>query len=98
MQESIAKELQILQPILKLGVKIIANVNVPMQCMMQGICGQCVVTNKNGPQFCCKTQELEMHMMPFENLQNRSRQNSLLEKISVLWLKYITEKENGVMQ
>jgi len=36
--------------------------------------------------------------MPFENLQNRSRQNSLLEKISVLWLKYITEKENGVMQ
>jgi len=98
MQESIAKELQALKPILKSELKIIANVNIPMQCMMQGICGQCVVVNEGGPQFCCKNQELEMYMMPFENLQNRSRQNSLLEKISVLWLKYITEKGNGVMQ
>jgi hypothetical protein len=29
--------------------------------------------------------------MPFDTLQNRSKQNSLLEKISRLWLSHITE-------
>lgn len=92
MQESIAKELQTLKPVLKSELEIIANVNIPMQCMMQGICGQCVIVNKNGTQFCCKNQELQMQDMPFEDLQNRGWQNSLLEKISTLWLQYITEK------
>jgi NADPH-dependent glutamate synthase beta subunit-like oxidoreductase/NAD(P)H-flavin reductase len=91
MQEAIAKEFQALNALLKPTLKIIANVNMPMQCMMQGICGQCLIMDENGPQFCCKNQEFNIQSMPFEMLQNRSKQNSLLEKISRLWLNYITE-------
>ncbi len=93
MQEAISKELLLLEKSLNNNLKTITNVNVPMQCMMQGICGQCMIVNGDGPQFCCKNQELLMQSMPFEDLQNRSRQNSLLEKISRLWLRYVTETE-----
>lgn len=91
MQESVAKELNALNVFLKENVKIIANVNVPMQCMMQGICGQCIIVSEDGIQFCCKNQELQIQEIPFDDLQNRSRQNSLLEKISSLWLNHITK-------
>jgi NAD(P)H-flavin reductase len=91
MQESIVKELKFFKNILKSSLKTIANVNMPMQCMMQGICGQCLVTNEDGPQFCCKNQELLIQSMPFETLQDRSKQNSLLEKVSHSWLKNVTE-------
>lgn len=91
MQESISKEFQVLKASLKQYPKIIGNINIPMQCMMQGICGQCVIVNEKGPQFCCKNQEISMWSMPFEDLKDRGKQNSLLEKISRLWLKYVTE-------
>ncbi len=93
MQEAIARELQSLKSILKPTLNTIANINIPMQCMMQGICGQCVIMNEQGPQFCCKAQEWSIESMPFEALQNRSKQNSLLEKISRLWLKHVSENE-----
>ncbi len=91
MQEAIAKELVQLKNLLNPALKIIANINIPMQCMMQGICGQCLIVNENGSKFCCKNQEISIQEMPFDTLQNRSKQNSLLEKISRLWLSHITE-------
>lgn len=91
MQEAIAKELVQLKNLLNPALKTIANINIPMQCMMQGICGQCLIVNENGSKFCCKNQEISIQEMPFDTLQNRSKQNSLLEKISRLWLSHITE-------
>lgn len=91
MQTSISKELASLKSSLKPTIEVMANVNASMQCMMQGICGQCAIAQEDGPQFCCKSQEWPMQSIPFETLQNRSKQNSLLEKISKLWLRYITE-------
>ena len=91
MQEAIAKELVQLKNSLNPALKTIANINIPMQCMMQGICGQCLIVNESGPKFCCKNQEIRIEEMPFDTLQNRSKQNSLLEKISRLWLSHITE-------
>jgi hypothetical protein len=90
MQEAIAKELVQLKNLLNPALKTIANINIPMQCMMQGICGQCLIVNENGSKFCCKNQEISIQEMPFDTLQNRSKQNSLLEKISRLWLNHIT--------
>ena len=90
MQEAIAKELVQLKNSLNPALKTIANINIPMQCMMQGICGQCLIVSENGPKFCCKNQEIRIQEMPFDTLQNRSKQNSLLEKISRLWLNHIT--------
>ncbi len=91
MQQAISTHLQKIQASLKSSLKTIANVNIPMQCMMQGICGQCLVTTESGSVFCCKNQELPLSSMPFEELLNRSKQNSLLEKVARQWLQYITE-------
>ena len=71
---------------LKPNLKSIANINIPMQCIMQGICGQCIIPNEQGPKFCCKSQEWPIHSIPFDDLLGRSKQNSLMEKISRFWL------------
>ncbi len=93
MQESVARELLLLQDSLKTTLKTIANINMPMQCMMQGICGQCLIVGEDGPQFCCKDQEWAIQSMPFEVLQNRSKQNSLMEKVSQLWLRCVVKSK-----
>lgn len=87
MQKAIAAALKgDLKNSLKPTLKSIANINISMQCMMQGICGQCVIANEQGPQFCCKAQELPIHSTPFDDLLGRSKQNSLMEKIARLWV------------
>ena len=87
MQKSIANELRgNLKNLLKLDIRSIANINIPMQCMMQGICGQCVIASEQGPQFCCKVQDWSIDSMPFDDLLGRSKQNSLMEKVSRMWV------------
>lgn len=93
MQEALSKELFCLKGSLKNSLMTIGNINIPMQCMMQGICGQCAITNEDGFQFCCKNQEMRLQIMPFDMLKGRSKQNSLMEKISQLWLRYVTEAQ-----
>src|SRR5690606_3775936 len=62
---------------------VICNMNLPMQCMMQGICGQCLhINEKNSQTFCCKTQDIELQEIAFQNVENRSYNNSLVEKVS----------------
>ncbi|MCX7343497.1 MAG: FAD-dependent oxidoreductase [Proteobacteria bacterium] len=93
MQQAIHTYLQTHKQSIKSSSKMIANANVPMQCMMQGICGQCLINNKNELTFCCKQQEWQLEEIPFSELLNRSKQNGLLEKISKKWLEYITETQ-----
>lgn len=65
---------------------IICNINSLMQCMMRGICGQCVQQSldSNGYIFSCACQYQENKLINFNNLKSRLSQNSLLEKLSVL--------------
>jgi NADPH-dependent glutamate synthase beta subunit-like oxidoreductase/NAD(P)H-flavin reductase len=65
------------------GAEIIFNLNSPMQCMMKGICGQCIqkVNDERGYIFSCVCQEQKAETIDFEILKNRMTQNSLLEKI-----------------
>lgn len=64
---------------------MIVSINSPMQCMMKGICGQCIqkVTNKQQYIFACACQEQDAKIIDFKGLKNRLEQNSLQEK---LWL------------
>jgi NAD(P)H-flavin reductase/NADPH-dependent glutamate synthase beta subunit-like oxidoreductase len=64
--------------------RMIISVNSPMQCMMKGICGQCVqiVTDQRGYIFSCACQDQEAETIDFDCLKNRLEQNSLLEKLS----------------
>ncbi len=63
--------------------KLICSINSPMQCMMHGICGQCVqsVSGGKGYIFTCACQDQDASIVDFSNLSHRLAQNSLLEKI-----------------
>ncbi|MCC8398248.1 MAG: FAD-dependent oxidoreductase [Rickettsia endosymbiont of Labidopullus appendiculatus] len=63
--------------------QLIVNINSPMQCMMKGICGQCIqkVTDKNRYIFTCACQEQDAKIVDFTGLKSRLEQNSLQEKL-----------------
>ncbi|MFM7621062.1 MAG: FAD-dependent oxidoreductase [Alphaproteobacteria bacterium] len=72
----------------------IASLNAPMQCMMKGVCAQCLQkkTNKLGETeyfYCCANQDQPIDEVDFEHLHSRCQQNSVLEKINRFWLEYI---------
>ncbi|MBS0271226.1 MAG: FAD-dependent oxidoreductase [Proteobacteria bacterium] len=81
----------ILKPFLNSGHKAIGSINSPMQCMMKGICGQCIqkiqdpVTGHTRVIFTCAAQDQGLDEIDFDILHDRLQQNSLLEKQTNLW-------------
>lgn len=72
---------------LDLDKKVFSPVNVPMQCMMQGICGACYseIIDENGCKeiiFTCQESFCNLKQQSIEILNAKSNSNSLLEKIS----------------
>jgi NADPH-dependent glutamate synthase beta subunit-like oxidoreductase/NAD(P)H-flavin reductase len=80
-----------LAPFLREHVAI-ASINSTMQCMMKEICAQCLqrhvdpVTGKETFVFSCFNQDQVMDSVDFASLNNRLKANSVLEKLTVLWL------------
>ena len=70
----------------------IGSINSPMQCMMKQVCAQCLqrhvdpVTGKESFVFSCFNQDQPLDDVDFTNLRARLRQNTVLEKLSNLWL------------
>jgi hypothetical protein len=70
----------------------IGSINSPMQCMMKEVCAQCLqrhidpATGQEAFVFSCFNQDQKLDEMDWTNLAQRLRQNSLLEKVSALWL------------
>ncbi len=69
----------------------IASLNAPMQCMLKGVCSQCLQKRKNNNGeweyfYSCANQDQDMDKIDFWHLKNRCEQNSLQEKITKLWL------------
>jgi NADPH-dependent glutamate synthase beta subunit-like oxidoreductase/NAD(P)H-flavin reductase len=70
----------------------IGSINSPMQCMMKQVCAQCLqrhvdpVTGKESFVFSCYDQDQPLDHVDFTNLRARLRQNTVLEKLSNLWL------------
>ncbi len=87
----------VLKPYLKMNHHAIGSINSPMQCMMKGICAQCMCKHKDkktGEEYfvySCYNQDQDLDKVDFPNLNARLRQNTVQEKISSLWLKYILE-------
>ncbi|MCC8370965.1 MAG: palindromic element RPE4 domain-containing protein [Rickettsia endosymbiont of Stiretrus anchorago] len=81
----IAEELQSLK-IFGESAEIIVSVNSSMQCMMKGICGQCIqkVEDERKYIFACSCQNQKAEIVDFESLKTRLRQNSLQEKMKKL--------------
>ncbi|MBV8394520.1 MAG: FAD-dependent oxidoreductase [Alphaproteobacteria bacterium] len=82
----------VLKPYLKPDHLGIGSINSPMQCMMKEICAQCLqlhkdpVTGKETVVFSCFNQDQELDRVDFACLRQRLRQNSVQEKIAVLWV------------
>ncbi len=77
----------------------IGSINSPMQCMMKEVCAQCLqrhvdpITGKEtGWVFSCFNQDQELDIVDFKNLNDRLKQNIVLEKISNLYLDYLLKK------
>jgi NADPH-dependent glutamate synthase beta subunit-like oxidoreductase/NAD(P)H-flavin reductase len=91
----------VLQPYLKAGHEAIASINSPMQCMMKGVCAQCLckhVDPESGEasfMYSCYNQDQPLDYVDFDNLRARLRQNTVQEKLSSLWLTYLLETENS---
>jgi NADPH-dependent glutamate synthase beta subunit-like oxidoreductase/NAD(P)H-flavin reductase len=70
----------------------IGSINSPMQCMMKQVCAQCLqrhvdpATGKESFIFSCFNQDQPLDHVDFTNLRARLRQNTVLEKLSNLWL------------
>jgi NADPH-dependent glutamate synthase beta subunit-like oxidoreductase/NAD(P)H-flavin reductase len=69
----------------------ITSLNASMQCMMKGICSQCLQkrTLENGKEeyfYACASQDQNMDRLNFKHLSARCDQNSTQEKITRLWI------------
>lgn len=72
----------------------IASLNSPMQCMLKGICSQCLQKRKNDAGeweyfYSCSQQDQNMDSLDFTHLHNRCEQNSLSEKLSKMWINFL---------
>ena len=92
----------VLQPYLKPDNTAIASINSPMQCMMKGVCAQCLcrhVDPDSGEEYfvySCNNQDQNLDTVDFEHLNERLRQNSVQEKLSALWLDYLLNLPTAV--
>ncbi len=89
----------VLKPYLKQKHHAIGSINSPMQCMMKGVCAQCLckhVDPDTGEEFfvySCNNQDQDLDTVDFPNLNARLRQNTVQEKIADLWLDYLMDKK-----
>lgn len=92
-----AARFNILKPYLNKHHRAIGSINSPMQCMMKGVCAQCLckhidpITGKEYFVYSCYNQDQELDRVDFNNLHARLRQNSVQEKLSALWLQHLTD-------
>ncbi|MDH3639839.1 MAG: pyridine nucleotide-disulfide oxidoreductase, partial [Gammaproteobacteria bacterium] len=79
--------------------EVIGTVGSPMQCMMKGVCAQCLqwqVDPDSGERtravFSCAMQEQPLMWIDVDNLSARQRQNQLQDALTNLWVNRILEK------
>ena len=88
----------VLKPYLKGDHVAIGSINSPMQCMMKGVCAQCLckhVDPETGEEhfvYSCYNQDQPLDWVDFPNLAARLRQNSVQEKLSNMWLDYLLQQ------
>jgi len=82
----------------------IGSINSPMQCMMKQVCAQCLqrhvdpVSGKESFVFSCFNQDQKLDEVDFVNLRARLRQNTVLEKLSNLWLTRLLTKQESLAE
>lgn len=87
-----------LKPLLLKNPLIYGSVYSTMQCMLKGVCAQCLqwqIDPETGKRtkavFACSWPDQPLELIDFDNLEERQIQNRLQETISRLWVKYLFE-------
>ena len=92
-----------LSTVFKPDVKAFGTVGSPMQCMLKGVCAQCLnwqIDPNTGQRtkavFSCAQQDQPLAWIDLDNLAARQRQNSVADTVSALWLDHVlaVEKTN----
>jgi NADPH-dependent glutamate synthase beta subunit-like oxidoreductase/NAD(P)H-flavin reductase len=89
----------VLEPFLSERHVGIGSINSPMQCMMKQVCAQCLqrqvdpISGKETFVFSCFNQDQHLDHVDFGNLRARLRQNTVLEKLTNLWLSRLLNQE-----
>jgi NADPH-dependent glutamate synthase beta subunit-like oxidoreductase/NAD(P)H-flavin reductase len=86
----------ILQPYLTQTPSFTVSVHAPMQCMLKGICAQCLqwqqdpkTKQRTKAVFACSWQDQPLDLIEIDNLDERLQQNWLQEHLGDLWLNYL---------
>lgn len=81
--------------LLRKDVRAFASVNAPMQCMMKGICAQCLqvhrdpLTRQETIVYSCINQDQNLATVDFKSLNQRLQQNRTQEALTDLWVQRI---------
>ncbi|MEI8295257.1 MAG: FAD-dependent oxidoreductase [Alphaproteobacteria bacterium] len=76
-------------------VRALASINAPMQCMMKGICAQCLqkhrdpLTGEETVVYSCVNQDQDLTTVDFASLNQRLQQNHVHELLTNLWVQRI---------
>ena len=81
------------QQVFAKDTQFIASVHGPMQCMLKGVCAQCLqwqidptTGERTKAVYACSWQDQPMEIIDIDNITERLSQNSMLETLSSLWL------------
>ncbi|GAB4213237.1 MAG: FAD-dependent oxidoreductase [Sandaracinaceae bacterium] len=95
----------VLRPYLRKKHVAIGSINSPMQCMMKEVCAQCLqrhIDPETGKPksivFTCFNQDQSLDEVDWQNLNDRLRQNSVQEKLSLLALERLLAKSPGTLK
>ncbi|MGB0713513.1 MAG: FAD-dependent oxidoreductase, partial [Gammaproteobacteria bacterium] len=91
-----------LRPAFKADVDVTGTVGSPMQCMMKGVCAQCLqwqldpeTGERTRAVFSCAHQDQPLHWIDVDNLAARQGQNRLSEVINTQWAKRALGGDGG---
>ncbi len=86
----------------KEDLHITGTIGSPMQCMMKGVCGQClqwqidpVTGERTQAVFTCSQQDQPLKNVDLDNLTARTSQNRLPDIISSHWLSHVLEAKSS---
>ncbi|OGT30221.1 MAG: pyridine nucleotide-disulfide oxidoreductase [Gammaproteobacteria bacterium RIFCSPHIGHO2_12_FULL_35_23] len=89
----------LLQHKLKPNVKVFGAIYSSMQCMLKGVCAQCLqwqINPETGQRtkavFACSWQDQPLELVDLDNLAERLGQNKVCETLSSLWFDYLKVK------
>ncbi len=80
-------------------VKALGTAGSPMQCMLKGVCAQCLQWQKDPDTgkrtravFSCAEQDQPLAWIDLENLAARQQQNRLPDRLTAMWLEHVLEQ------